>query len=104
MRFGDLCVGNFWKFDEDFDQIITNEEFLTNSIQWVDSEGTPIMVGREMTADEVLQRKVARVKRGEAIGDVRELIFSETRFTSERASCILPNRFGRQLRNGILQQ
>ena len=63
-----------WEFDEDFDQIISNGEFLTNSIQWVDSEGTPIKVGREMAADKVLQRKVALVERGEAI-DVRELFF-----------------------------
>ena len=56
--------------------------------------GTPIKVGREMTADEVLQRKVACVERGKAIGDVRELFFHY----------ILTHRFGRQLRNGILQQ
>ena len=42
----------------------------------MDSEGIPIKLGREMTADEVvLQRKVVCVERGEAIGDVRELFF-----------------------------
>ena len=35
------------------------------------------MVGREMTADKVLQRKVACVERGEAIGDVRELFLRD---------------------------
>ena len=43
----------------------------------MDSEGTPIKVGRKMTADEVLQKKVACVERGEAIGDVRELFFRD---------------------------
>ena len=64
-----------WEFDEDFDQIISNGAFLTNSIQWVASEGTPIKVVREMTADEVLQRMVVCVEQGEAIGDVCELFF-----------------------------
>ena len=35
------------------------------------------MVRREMTADKVLQRKVACVERGEAIGDVRELLLRD---------------------------
>ena len=78
-----------WEFDEDFDQIISNGAFLTNSIQWVASEGTPIKVGREMVADEVLQRRVACVEQGEAI------FFPKTRFISERASYILNHRFGR---------
>ena len=43
----------------------------------MNSEGTPIKVGRKMTADEVLQKKVACVERGEAIGDVRELFFRD---------------------------
>lgn len=43
----------------------------------MDSEGTPIKVGREITADEALQRKVACVELGEALGDVRELFFRD---------------------------
>ena len=43
----------------------------------MNSEGTPIKVGRKMKADEVLQKKVACVERGEAIGDVRELFFRD---------------------------
>lgn len=43
----------------------------------MDSEGTPIKVGSEMPADEALQRKVACLERGEAIGDVRELFLRD---------------------------
>lgn len=43
----------------------------------MDSRENPKEVGRGMTANEVSERKVTRVERGEVIGNVQELFFRD---------------------------
>lgn len=50
---------------------------VQNRVKWLDSRGTPVDVGGEMTVEKGMKAKVSLVEHGEMIGDVGWLRFRD---------------------------
>ena len=74
------CIKAFgwaWERDIEFDSKVVQVGTNRRCLRWVDWRGNPVPVSSEVTANSHFRSTVLKVSRGEALGDVGDLLFRD---------------------------
>ena len=72
------CIKAFgwaWERDIEFDSKVVQVGTNRRCLRWVDWRGNPVPVSSEVTANSHFRSTVLKMSRGEALGDVGDLLF-----------------------------